>query len=431
MGARCARGLPPAAWLGVVLALVAGCASAGRAASARDEAPGITLELLAETRIPKEVDRIGRVGGLSGASIPQEWSVGRYPITIFSDKRERTIDGHEFESLSGQFRIERDAGTGEFGIAIENLIPVSFPNGFAPWWPKDAEAVACNNWNNTTDAYVLFIAYEAPPTIIFSETFFGAGTPERVIRDMMRPPVLVDEIGPVDPPDRMEPLDRNTLPIPADITDHYRPNRAFESMTRRERRDGGAELWAAMEAALTIDGEEATPEAGSLCRVLVYDIDTVGRWSRWPDPKLERQLFYETDPKPTGLPGLPTVNSLAEMAALPDGRLLFLERSLAAPAGYNARIYVVDPERVTEHEGRAFPTLDKVLVADLKKGPGPVSLGNLEAMVVGPPIADLTGIPEERGRLLLLIADDNFGRDGQVGSQALAYRMVIDAPEGE
>ena len=52
-------------------------------------------------------------------------------------------------------------------------------------------------------------------------------------------------------------------------------------------------------------------------------------------------------------------------------------------------------------------------------------IGNLEALALGPRIADMTGNDREQGRLLLVVADDNFGAGVQkTGSRVLALRLL-------
>ncbi|TVQ33130.1 MAG: esterase-like activity of phytase family protein [Phycisphaeraceae bacterium] len=199
-----------------------------------------------------------------------------------------------------------------------------------------------------------------------------------------------------------------TLPTPQEIVWHARENRGFESVAWRETKDG-PEIWAATESALTIDGDEATRERGALCRVVVFD----GRTH-----EVLRQYFYKTEPSPRGLLGLGGFNSLAEMHALPDGRILTLERSLAAPRLYDATIFLIDGSSDAQKEDGALPVLRKRRIASLREL-GLTNVGNFEGMALGPTIDDDRG-----GRLLLLVADDNAGRDGQVGSQFAALRIL-------
>ncbi len=71
----------------------------------------------------------------------------------------------------------------------------------------------------------------------------------------------------------------------------------------------------------------------------------------------------------------------------------------------------------------ALPVLVKRRVCDLREAGLPV-MGNLEGMAVGAPLARLLGDETERGRVLVIVADDNFGRDGQVGSQVVVCRLT-------
>jgi hypothetical protein len=203
------------------------------------------------------------------------------------------------------------------------------------------------------------------------------------------------------------------MALPEEILRHARPNRSFEALACRMV-DHRLELWAGMESSLTIDGPEATEEQGALCRVLVF----TGRTNL----ELARQSFYRTESRPKSIIDAKAQHGLVEFAALPDGRILALERSLTIPRAYQACIFVLDGT-VREEVGIELPVLNKTRLASMSDL-GLHVIGNLEAMALGPTIASLTGNPNDTGRLLLLIADDNFGADGQKGSQVIALRLV-------
>ncbi|MET8831902.1 esterase-like activity of phytase family protein [Streptomyces sp. NPDC004610] len=177
------------------------------------------------------------------------------------------------------------------------------------------------------------------------------------------------------------------------------PNGTFEGLTLT--RDGRT-LLAAMEYALTGD----TP-------------GTV-RFQTWrrPAPKgaftLGPQYAYRAD---TGL-GVP------EITALPDGRLLVLERGFTAGTGNTVRLYLADPRRATDTsgvdhltDGPSIRPITKTLLADLvdcpdlgapahQPQPNPL-LDNIEAMT-------LTGTARSGRRLEVLLASDDNQNAAQI-----------------
>ncbi|MFJ6984059.1 MULTISPECIES: esterase-like activity of phytase family protein [unclassified Streptomyces] len=183
-------------------------------------------------------------------------------------------------------------------------------------------------------------------------------------------------------------------------------NGTFEGLTLLP---GGRTLLASMEYALAGDS------AGTV-RFQTW------RRTRGGSFALAAQYAYRTDP---GL-GVP------EVQALPDGRLLVLERGFTAGAGNTVRLYLADPRHATDTRAVAYltgqegvRTVRKTLLADLvdcpdlgatarQPQPNPL-LDNIEGMTVLParpgahparPGAAVTG--RDRGWLrVLLVSDDN------------------------
>jgi hypothetical protein len=203
-----------------------------------------------------------------------------------------------------------------------------------------------------------------------------------------------------------------TFNVPEQVRDHARHNRAFESLTL----DAEGRLWAATEAAIETDGPEANEKAGTRCRVLIWDDPDQ------PDQP-PAQFIYTTDPAPRAVGE--SHNSLTELLALPDGRALALERSFAIPRGYNATLFLLDGSVERTDDPDALPVLRKKRLASVRELGLPV-LGNIEGMALGPELTDLDPDADHKGRLLLLIADDNFGSDAQQGTQAIAIRIDLD-----
>ncbi|MFI8187360.1 esterase-like activity of phytase family protein [Streptomyces sp. NPDC085946] len=186
-------------------------------------------------------------------------------------------------------------------------------------------------------------------------------------------------------------LDR--LPVPDALrpapAGRAAPNGTFEGLTLLP---GGRTLLASMEYALSGD-------APGIVRLPTWQ-RRHGRFVLGP------QYAYRADP---GL-GVP------EVAALPDGRLLVLERGFTAGTGNTVRLYLADPRHATDTSGIETLTgqdgvrpAGKTLLADLaacpdlgatakQPQPNPL-LDNIEGMAV-------TG--RSKGRLtVLLVSDDN------------------------
>lgn len=204
------------------------------------------------------------------------------------------------------------------------------------------------------------------------------------------------------------------LTIPPYVAEGLRVNRRFESLALRPV-DGRNELWAGIETALEQDGPEATPGAGALCRVIVFDPDM---------RKPNREYVYETGRAPGFLPGA-SFNSLVGFAPLDDGRILALERSLDPLSGYAATLRLISPGSgetdVANVESLRNAEFVPLRVETLTQFGSLNSLGpgNTEGIAIGPEIDDETG-----GRLVILVSDDNFGRDGVRGSLVIALRLL-------
>ncbi|WP_062648247.1 esterase-like activity of phytase family protein [Streptomyces maremycinicus] len=187
-------------------------------------------------------------------------------------------------------------------------------------------------------------------------------------------------------------LDR--LPVPSSLlvapAGRATANQTFEGLTLFP---GGRTLLASMEYAI----------AGDSAGLVRFQTWTRTRGDRFG---LGAQYAYRTD---SGL-GVP------EVQALPDGRLLVLERGFTSGVGNTVRLYLADPRRATDTSGVASLTgqdgvrpVRKTLLADLvdcpsqgatarQPQPNPL-LDNIEGMVI-------TG--RAKGRLeVLLVSDDN------------------------
>ncbi|WP_329228068.1 esterase-like activity of phytase family protein [Streptomyces canus] len=187
-------------------------------------------------------------------------------------------------------------------------------------------------------------------------------------------------------------LDR--LPVPASLrvapAGRATSNQTFEGLTLM---NGGRTLLASMEYALS----------GDTAGIVRFQT-----WRRHHGRfELAAQYAYRTDATFLGVP---------EVQALPDGRLLVLERGFTSGVGNTVRLYLADPRRATDTSGVENLTgqsgvrlIKKTLLTDIascptlgatakQPQPNPL-LDNIEGMVV-------TGV--SKGRLkVLLVSDDN------------------------
>ena len=168
-----------------------------------------------------------------------------------------------------------------------------------------------------------------------------------------------DEAHPYVWQDRLEPCTTGVVAVPSPIVAVSLPE-----PLRGHRRNKGVEamclspddraLWLALEDAHPEDGPVATAEHGALVRLVRMDA-MPGVSKILPEANLPTQWwFYPLDPAAGGkMPHLPDpFNGLAELCALPDGRLLALERAYGlrtrSPSDPRASliaisIYLVDP----------------------------------------------------------------------------------------
>jgi hypothetical protein len=234
--------------------------------------------------------------------------------------------------------------------------------------PTDAEAIAI-----APDGMEWFVGFEQPPSVL-----------------------------------RLEPAngEAKTIPIERSFIERVRPNRAFESVALRPT-DAGPELWIATENALTPE-PVATRTEGQRCSVLVFDP---------PSLALRRESVYITEPLARGETAAQAFVALTDLAAMPDGRVLALEKNWSTKYGPGARIFCLSgQERAVDADARAAQALIKFPIGDLREL-GAAPTGTIEAMAIGPVIAK--GSAES---MLVLIEDNNFG-PGR-GSQVIVLALT-------
>ena len=175
----------------------------------------------------------------------------------------------------------------------------------------------------------------------------------------------------------------NTLAIPP-VMLRDRSSLGFDSLTA-----GPDSIWTANEQALEHESHTANATEGSTIRLQRFGSSTLAASGQWA---------YETDP----------YHGVPDLAALPDGRLLVLERTISfGPAGTkHNRIYLVDFANATDTsaigdlDGAVFNLTKKTLLweADM----GTKGAHNFEGMALGPQLDD-------DSYALLLIADNDTG----------------------
>lgn len=344
---------------------------------------GLTLPLTAALCMVGCASTHRTPGAAPSESVRIEW-IGHTTITFddemlgglsgltYNDGRWFAMSDHPREPRLVELAIEVDPSAQTIGARVVDSRPISAH--------RDAETV---EW---IDAHTFAIGFEIPGAVALVHT---------------------------DAPD----VDDFT--IPPHIERGLRGNRRFESLALRHA-EARSELWAGIETALEQDGPEATPGAGALCRVLVLDLNRSAP---------HREFVYETGRAPGFLPGA-SFNSLVGFAPLDDGRILALERSLDPLSGYAATLRLITPgsgetdvANVESLRGAEFVPL-RVETLNQFGSLNSLGPGNAEGIAIGPEIEDDTG-----GRLVILVSDDNFGRDGPRGSLIIALRLLTSAGE--
>ena len=230
-----------------------------------------------------------------------------------------------------------------------------------------------------------------------------------------------------------------SLPLPEPLR-RCRFNRALESLALSP---DGRLLWTANEGPLPEDGPEPTAERGA--KIRIYALPVSGLLPKTndsrPEPASSTQApsasptepafrFYELNAAAGGkMPHLPDpFNGLAELCALPDGRLLALERTyglrMRSPDDPRASliaisIYLVDPPSSAARTAAAQrpPVLAKTLLWR-----GLTGRANYEGMTLGPELAD-------GSRALILVSDGDVTRKGSFAfpwaKRLLSFRLRL------
>lgn len=199
------------------------------------------------------------------------------------------------------------------------------------------------------------------------------------------------------------------VPIP-EVLKSRRPNRGLEPLAIDP---DGRHAWTANEEALADDGPEASPESGTVVRLVKIAIP--GDGSR-PHPA---QFAYAVD-RPHAFVRIfdgPTLSGVTALVSLGGGRLLVLERSGGPGLPlFSNRITMVDTTRAEDVATIERGLADHPDAFVAKRLVWQDALGcNLEGLCLGPPL-------EDGGRALIGIADN--------GGLGLPNRLVAFAIEG-
>lgn len=180
----------------------------------------------------------------------------------------------------------------------------------------------------------------------------------------------------------------------------FRPANVQNNMGLESLTYGAGTLWTGNEEALKPDGALSTTEAGSWVRIQKFT---------GPDFSAGTQYAYRTDPISELSPFIDVERSgLVDMLALPDGRVLTLERELGGVVPYfRSRVYLLDFTGATDVKD--VPSLAEAGFTPVTKSllwQGVFGLSNFEGMALGPKYSDGTyGV--------LLVSDDGSGQLGQ------------------
>lgn len=189
-----------------------------------------------------------------------------------------------------------------------------------------------------------------------------------------------------------------TVAVPP-VFSNVRSNYGLESLTRQR---GGQTMWTANEEALTVDGSLSSTTSGSVVRLQQFDV-------AGDQLTAARQLAYVTEPVHRDTNDDPTQtgalsrSGLVDLVALPDRRLLALERSFAranfiipdAGSQYRNSVFLLDLAGATDVSdftagliGQTYDPVEKTLLWQATHGVfSSDPIGNLEGLALGPQLA--------------------------------------------
>lgn len=209
-------------------------------------------------------------------------------------------------------------------------------------------------------------------------------------------------------PDTLQPL--GSLAVPA-VYQQAANNFSLEALSLAPR---DFDLWTANEEALTVDGPLSTDSAGSVVRLQRFDAQG--------DPA--GQFAYVTEPyRPTGVGQ--ARSGVSGMIALPDGRLIVMERELGGSfPTFQINFFLVDFEDATDTSdlegliGETYTATDKTLLYTLSAG-----FSNFEGVTLGPRL--------DNGDYALVLVSDDGGGGGFNPQNLTTLRLTGVAMPGD
>ncbi len=200
--------------------------------------------------------------------------------------------------------------------------------------------------------------------------------------------------------------------------DRFYPNYGYESLTYDALRDC---LWTVSESTMPMDGQAATPANGqaNVLRLFAFSPECL-RADRTPADTVPvaSSYVYRMDGPSTTHKAQVYVMGVSELCALPDGRLLVLEREAFVPkkkigAFCHCKLYVVDPAVSAQVPlgaplPSAAPFMQKTLLTEWRTSLSLLgrSFANYEGMCLGPRLRD--------GSQVLLLVSDSQNQYGGV-----------------
>ncbi|MCR4853811.1 MAG: esterase-like activity of phytase family protein [Prevotella sp.] len=186
---------------------------------------------------------------------------------------------------------------------------------------------------------------------------------------------------------------------------HHQPNRGLESLTYDAR---NKTFWTVSESTLQMDGGHSLLQNGKPERLRIQSFDGS------LEPRSQYAYLMDTPKK--NKDGRNHVHGVSELTALPDGRLIVLEREFYVPkkrvgASVVCKLYVVNPSEGTplttdEPLDDNAPFLSKTLLCEWKTRMNLLhqDIANYEGMCLGPQLPD--------GRQTLILVADSQNRYG-------------------
>ncbi|WP_172294901.1 esterase-like activity of phytase family protein [Pseudoruegeria sp. HB172150] len=177
-------------------------------------------------------------------------------------------------------------------------------------------------------------------------------------------------------------------------------NLGFEGLTLTS----DDKLIAGTENALAQDGRKATLESGSPARLLVIDPTTM-------QPAAE--YLYVTEPISIEATQDPfwNDNGLSAIEAMPDGRLVTVERTFALGVGNHIRFFIADMSGADDISGTAsvdpaaVTSVTKTPWFEIREGDFGLDIDNIESFAFGPVI--------DGKQTFVIASDDNFNPASQ------------------